>query len=337
MPTYRADFDLRGGISLPENSGPQSLARSVAEVRIQIFNAPAGPDGHTPHLIAQVIGPAETIGEAADVLREHLARELDAVAYVTRFPLWNEECTRVMEWEAGQRQRRGHLRKKFDPNRPPLPDLRPELLASASAIGNAIEVDAPVRRALQAFRHGLIAEQPEEQFQNFWQAFETIAENQKTIDRVPVVCPRCQTPTLVCNSCHESPTRRPMAQQAMRDLLGRLRTGGQDLYKLLADIRNHLVHGGSKSKIKKRFGVDLAHAVNLIGEAAWYAIQSSLPATIGMVTYMESTSVVSRSLIAVADVILEHTEDREHPSEEKLPKAEISLNIRFTSRPDQLA
>jgi hypothetical protein len=106
MPTFRADFDVRSSIALPEGTEDAALASSVPGIGITLLNAPADRDGHTPCLIAKVVGPAGSLNDAADTLREHLARELDALAFVTKAKFQIDQCTKVIEWEAFQKSGR---------------------------------------------------------------------------------------------------------------------------------------------------------------------------------------------------------------------------------------
>src|SRR5829696_8972465 len=118
---------------------------------------------------------------------------------------------------AFERIRRMRPMLTFDPLYPPDPKLTARLIATAQILSTA-GPEGYTRRALQCFRRGVIARQWAEQFQQFWLTIETIAEGSKAKIRIPIPCPRCGA-ALKCEQCGEAPLRRPMARQAIRDLI----------------------------------------------------------------------------------------------------------------------
>jgi hypothetical protein len=223
----------------------------------------------------RVISDCDTIDNAAGQFRTLLAQQLDVFSFVTYSAFRIEECMRVVDWEPHQRSRRVRPMKKFDRFDPPDPELHRELIDTAQRITRAGQEDY-VMQALRSFRHGVIEEQPEDQFQNFWLAIEIIAEGSKATTRAPIPCPKCQGP-LFCSECNERPLRRPMARQSIRELLSAVREdGGGRFYRDLVRTRDHLLHGRSPDTVEKKVGVPLSVLVNEAGGAAWHAILYSM-------------------------------------------------------------
>lgn len=333
MSNFRSDYEVRSSLVLPEGTDTAQLASSVEGIQITLHNAPTRKDGHVPCLIAKVVGPAASLDAVADIHREHLARELDTLAFVTKATFQIEQCTKVIEWEPFQKSRKMLALQKFDPGNPPAPNLLPELLDSAARLSLALDQSSATRRALQCFRLGLISTQSEEQFHQFWLAFETIAEDTKDTARVPIQCPKCRT-DLWCSSCAGVPTRRPLAQQAMRTLLTSLRKDGNDVYEILSKVRHHLAHGRSPSTLSKSAGIELPIAVDLMGATAWHSIIRVMP-HVDNLTVMEVDSVLSRELIVGPDLEFQYNGEAEHPSDREIPDLNISLQTRFGPLPSQ--
>jgi hypothetical protein len=215
-------------------------------------------------------------GQVSRRLSREGQQQLDVLSFVTHSAFRIDECQRVIDWEPHQKRRRIRPMKKFDPFDPPDPELHCELIDTAQAITRAGQKDY-VMQALRSFRYGVIEQQPEDQFQHFWLTIETIAEGSKETTRVPIPCPKCQG-ALFCSDCNESPLRRPMARQAIRELLSAIREdGGGRFYRDLVRTRDHLLHGRSPDTVEKEVGLPLPVLVNEAGRAAWHAIMYSMP------------------------------------------------------------
>jgi hypothetical protein len=170
--------------------------------------------GHIPHLRVQVVADCDTIDQFPAVSRALLAAQLDVLSFVTHSTFVIDRCLRVLDWEPHQKTRRLRPLQNFDPLYPPDRDLRAELLSTVQKIIQA-KPSASILRALRCFRYGVIQRQPEDQFQQFWLAIETIAEAAKETTRIPIPCPKCQG-ELFCATCNETPTRRSHTQCDVR-------------------------------------------------------------------------------------------------------------------------
>jgi hypothetical protein len=327
MSKFRADFHVKGSLVLP--FAPEPLVISGENPKMLFCNADPDASGHTPALIVRVIADCDAIDKVAEQFRALLAQQLDVLSFVTHSAFRIEECQRVIDWEPHQKSRRIRPMKKFDRSDPPDPELRRELIDTAQAITRA-GLEDYVMQALRSFRYGVIEQQPEDQFQHFWLTIETIAEGSKITTKVPIPCPKCRG-ALFCSDCNESPMRRPMARQAIRELLSALRQdGGGQFYRDLVKTRDHLLHGRSPDTVEKEVGHPLPVLVNEAGRAAWHAILHSMPRLEGTPTLAHRDGhFVNDVIILTPDMIFEYDGIAPHPSEAQIPKVEMSMQTRF--------
>jgi hypothetical protein len=329
MTQFRADFYVKGSLALPIGSEPMVISGENPPFEMVFVNAEPDATGHTPALIVRVIADCDTIEDVAEQFRTLLAQQLDVLSFVTHSAFRIEECQRVIDWEPHQRSRRIRPMRKFDRFDPPDPELRRELIDTAQAI-TRVGQEEHVMRALRSFRYGVIEQQPEDQFQHFWLAIETIAEGSKLTTKIPIPCPKCQSP-LFCSDCNESPLRRPMARQAIRELLSTLRQdGGGQFYRDLVRTRDHLLHGRSPDRVEKEVGHPLSVLVNEAGRAAWHAIWYTMRKLEGTPALANrGWHFVNHVIILSPDITFEYDGIAPHPSEAQIPKVEISMHTRF--------
>ncbi|MEJ0017595.1 MAG: hypothetical protein WDN25_13715 [Acetobacteraceae bacterium] len=334
MPTFRADFDVRGTLVLRDGSPTLNLRNDDPPFEIILRNAKPDTGGHVPGLDIRVIGPCDSIDDVPTSFREVLAKQLDILTFVTHSSFVIDQCRRVIEWEPFQKRRMIKVMQKFDPLYPPDPEFPSECIDTAQAI---VQANPPpyVLRALRCFRVGVRLEQPEEQFPQFWLALETIAEGHKDRARTPIKCPKCQGP-LQCKQCEETPTRRPMAQQAIRDLVAKVMPGHQpdQCYRRLTDTRNHLMHGRTKRSIEDETGRSLDDLVNEVAYVAWNSILLAIPNLQGALQFAHRDGdFAHRFLVAGPVLTFDHTGVDEHPPDEAIPEVKVELLTRFDVPP----
>jgi len=278
-----------------------------------------------------VTGESEDIKAVASRFRSILASNLDPLSYVTRSEFIIDHCTKVLEWEPHKKERRMLAIEKFDPTQPPMPELTEPLVKSAAQIFAQMGSQRILVRPLQCFRYGLVAQQPEEQFQYFWQAFETLADATREAKKIPISCQKCGK-DLICRECGEAHERRPMAADQMRALLVELKANGSEVYKTLSKVRNHLTHGGAPDEVLEASGITLAQATDEMGAAAWFAIYKYLP-KIENGHFAVVESVVSNSMLFTAEIQFAVKGDQEQPGEDQIPLPQLSLITSFGSAP----
>ena len=262
MPMFRADFDVNSSLVFGEVAEPLSLDGGDGSISIKIRNSKPDAEGHVPCLQATVIGNSADIQTAGTDLRLALANHLDALAYVTQANIQIVRCWRVIEWEPFQTRRVLYASQTFDANYPPSPELPVECIETASAM-IASGLPNYVQRALRYYRLGLLAKYSEDQFGHFWSTIETMAEGRKTATPKPIECPKCGG-SLHCRTCETVPLRKPMALEAIREMLGEIVPSQhlRTVYKRLTDTRHCLVHVRPIAALEAELGQPLSILVN---------------------------------------------------------------------------
>jgi hypothetical protein len=336
MPKFRADYEVKSALVLPEGAEPLIIRNSASGCELTIRNAKPDAAGHAPGLIVNVVADCDLIERAPKVFRDVLAQEFDILTFITNAEFSVEQCLRVLEWEPFQKKRRMRPMKKFDPLYPPTPNLAKELAESTERISHS-GLPPYVLRALRYFRYGIAERQAEEQFQLFWRAIETIAEGRKDTSPVPIQCPKCGGP-LHCAGCQQIPTRRPMANEAMIELLKvRLKDQAIVLFRRLAKARHAITHARPVSAIEADIGGSLGHVVNEAATAAWFSILDSLPKIDGPIQLLHyrDGEFAHGELIAAAEIEFEYPAGAAHPTDDQIPEINIDLIVRFAPVPNQ--
>jgi hypothetical protein len=328
MTKYRADYDVKCSIVLPPGTDSFLLRGTDPAFEMIFRNAGLDQSGHVPALIVEVVADSDSIDHVADTFRTLLADQLDILSFSTRSMFQIDQCRRVVEWEAFQKTRALRPLQKFDPLYPPDPELHRELLDTVQRIVNTKPPDYALR-ALRFFRYGVLERQHEDQFQQFWLAIETIAEGSKAKVRIPIPCPKCSG-ELFCATCNETPTRRPMARQAIRQMLESNVTNGAKVYQTLVGTRDHLLHRRSPDSVEAEIGRPLAALVNDAAGIAWHAIMGAMPHLDGPIHFANrGGEFANKSLLVTPDMQFAYEGDAPHPSEEQIPKVQISLKTNF--------
>ena len=328
MTKYRADFEVMAASVL--GGGIPSITLNTHEPPFEVTfrNAPLDDKGHSPHLIASVIGDCKSLRDAPDAFRQILAYCLDVMAFSTHTSFRINQCVLVMEWEQYQKDRRSLIQKKFDMNDPPDPSMTPECGNTAQLIIDLKPKDY-IERALQWFRYAVIGTQPEEQFQYFWLAIEVIAEGSKTSERIPIPCSKCNAP-LVCSDCGDTPTRIPMPQQAIREWIDKLYgSNSKEVYRILNAARNHLLHGGSKESLAAKLRVSTDVIINTAGALAWGMIFQSLNFARPPIFFHRGGDFVSKVMVMSGDLTFSLPEQDGYPLEDKMPRINLDMTTSF--------
>lgn len=328
MPQFRADYDVKGSLVLPTGSPPVTVRSESPAFEMTFRNADPDESGHVPHLVVEVVAESNSIDHVANQFRTLVAEQLDLLSFVTHSTFVIGQCRRVLEWEPFKKTRAFRPRREFDPNCPPSPDLQRSFFDSIQVLLQAKPPDYLVH-ALRLFRQGVLERQPEDQFQHFWLAIETTAEGSKEIARIPIPCPSCGG-DLFCAKCNTTPTRRPMARQAIKQLLSKIHGSSDQLYQTLVKARDHLLHGRSSDLVEAKIGIPMEALVDMAGATAWHAIWHSMPRTETQIAVMDrGGKFVNRTLVVTPEMEFGYPGDAAHPSEDQIPKVELSMSTRF--------
>lgn len=328
MPQYRADFEVKASIVLPLDSSPLQLDSYDGQHKITLRNAKPDEQGHIPSLEVVVVGKCDSIDVADTMLRDILAAHLDVLAFVTRSKFEIRQCLRVLDWEPFQKNRNLITQHIVDGDYPPPPTLHSALVDTANHF-IATTPAGYVLRALHHFRMGLLSRRSEEQFLQFWLALEAIGEGAKLPERVPIQCPKCSGP-LRCEACQIEPARRPIASEAIRNIMKSISPAEADeVFRRLIAVRNHLFHGRSTASIEQELNKPIDELTDEAALAAWYVIGSQLEdidVELNFGNRQQFSNLVHSYRPHLGFL---HEGDGEHPEDDRIPKPSVTMQIRF--------
>lgn len=337
MPTFRCDFQIAGDLSL-ERELDEIGFDGADDLEVTFRNGPTDDEGHVTGVLATVIGPAESIDVADSRFRNALAERLDLLAFVTKSRFRIVQPLRLVEWEAGKKERQLRIFHTFDPRYPPVPELAADLVTSAREFEKS-GLPRFLRVALKYFRYGLLDEQPEDQFIRLWLALEIIAENTKDPDPVPILCPECGEP-LTCDECGTAPTRVPFAKQAIENLIANVSADMDgDVSNRLFKARHGLMHGRSRESTEAACKKSMMDLVDELGTVTWRAIISSIPLEPDgpdLALYEPARGgYANRNMIVWPVITFEHKGDGPHPTDDEIPDVKLQVFTRFAKTDDE--
>lgn len=329
MPVFRCDFKVVGDLVLPSDIADLQFV-THKDFTIMFRNGAVNEDGHTIDLFTTIIGPATSLDSAEKKLRSVLAECLDLLTFTTHSRFKIVFPIRLIEWDEGKKERNFRAFHTVDACYPPDPEFIGEFLRSLVELEQS-EPPNFTKAALKYFRYGLLDEQPEDQHMRLWLALEIIAENLKEKESIPIVCPACES-ALKCDECGTEPTRVPMAKQAIEQLIFRFASEkGKAVAKRQFETRNGLMHGRSVRSIETKLKMDMSSLVNELGFITWHAIMSTFPfkKDVQLNFGHRGGDFANKYLIMSMHGFFKHTGDTPHPSEDKIPNVEISMQTSF--------
>ena len=216
MPTFRAEFDVHGDVVLSKDTADFAYEAASGH-SIKLTNAAPDVEGHLPGLISTVIGPAESLDDALNELRNVLAAQLDLLSFSTHSRFKIIGARRVMEWEPGKKTIKAKIFRSYDSRYPPDPQITSEFLPTLRTL-NSVAMPNFTRSALRHFRNGLLDSTPEDQFMRLWLAVEIVAVNTRGNAPVPIPCRVCAA-NMTCPGCGLVPTRIPLPNDTIRETI----------------------------------------------------------------------------------------------------------------------
>jgi hypothetical protein len=329
MSIFRCEFDVKGDLVLPAQVIDLELNSKDGFVTI-FRNGPPNIDGHVTHLVAVIIGPAESIDTAQKELQAVIAEQLDLLTFTTHSRFQIIAPRRLIAWEPNQEERKFKNFFTTDVRFPPDPQLALEYLETVEELEHATP-PAFARTALKYFRLGLIDDQAEDQFMRLWLALEIIAENVKNKEAKPLACPKCNAP-LKCSECDTVPSRVPMAKQAIEDLIAQIAgTQAQEISKRQFKARNGLMHGRSSNSIETECKMSLHEIVNELGTLTWHAIMSTIHLGDGpeLAFGHRDGEFANKSLVMSVTGTFNYSGGEVYPPEDKIPHVDIKMVTTF--------
>jgi hypothetical protein len=126
-----------------------------------------------------------------------------------------------------------------------------------------------------------------------------------------------------------------MARQAIKQLLSKLHSNSDQLYRMLIDTRDHLLHGRSPDLVEAKIGESMEALVDMAGATAWNAIWHSMPRPDQHITVMDRDGkFANRMLVVTPEIKFAFPGDAAHPTEDQIPKVKLSMRTSFADPHD---
>ena len=245
---------------------------------------------------------APVLDEARDIADDLLADCLNMFAFTTGSRFRRHRIRQIVDATPGKTGVRSLLMWADSIE---YEDPQPFLIEdTAHAIERLLEFDTPpaIRRAMRWYRLGINAKTPDDQFMYFWFSLEIVSEFQKSSERVPDRCSKCQTP-LYCESCGTHPVHRPYPKQSIRALLKAIDNECDDAtIELLEKARNSLMHGSTLREIEDNLPQPHEQIVDILGRLLWRSLINQFPHEMfdGSLTMGYPSTYVHRTVHTVA-------------------------------------
>ncbi len=271
---FAANYEIKSDCSIIDDDLVLKIKHPKGSYRVRIQNIQRSVYTVPFLLSLHLYFEAPAIKEAQDIADEHLADCLNMLAFTTGAKFKYQRIRQIVEAKSGMTS----LLMWSDSieYEDPQPYLNKDI---EQAVEKLLEFDIPpaIRRAMRWYRLGINATVPDDQFMNFWFALEIAAEFQKSTEKVPDRCPKCQTP-LYCNSCQTNPVHKPYARQAIRALLKSVDKDCDDqTIERLDKTRNSLMHGSTLQEIEDSLPQPHEQIVDVLGCLLWKALIHHFP------------------------------------------------------------
>ena len=331
MGTWLMKFEVEADLGIEPSLGELVFKHPQGLFEVHLENHQMEPGCKSPSLHAYFLFQADGLDDAAVTGETHCRQFLDVLVFTTgaRFRVGRRLC--VFDWSADAEHRQGYVYNQFpDPNLPQLVLGQPisssiELLLSADA-------SADLRQAVHWFSVGVSATSPEEQFELFWFAIETIARFSRDKTKVPDRCAVCKEP-LYCPSCEEVSTHRPYPSQSIQQLFAQhISTDADQVYEMASSMRHALLHGDRVSRVEAKFNRTLSQLVDTVGKVARVALLHNLVPTMHrkgrfQMELVEPNTFLHHQLDVAASLAFQSPSGRP-PVFTDIPKCELGLSVR---------
>jgi hypothetical protein len=324
-------FEVEAHLSLADGLATWRFNHPMGLYEVTLKNHDVKPGVAKPLLHAYITFDAADLDSAPDTGTRLLRRFLEYMSFGTGSRFLVHRRLGIFDWSPGVKTRHGRIFRAFpDPNLP-VPILNQELADRLLPFINA-DATHEVLCGLRWFAEGVSASAPDEQFQFFWFAIETLALESRDTTRVPDRCARCRSP-LYCPECKETPTHRPYPNQAIEQLFHRHVLDLADRsYRAATAMRHALLHGDDISNVESQQGVTLSQLVNVVGKVAWAALTTALIRARAAVApgeeigFIQPNTFLHYGLEPVVMMSFESPTDRD-PNIDDIPDLDIDLIV----------
>jgi hypothetical protein len=273
-----ANYEIKSECSVVADDLVLAIKHPEGLYRARIRNVPRSTYTN-PFLISlHLYFDAPALDEARDIADGHLAECLNMLAFITGSSFSQHRIRQIVDATQSGASGMRSLLMWGDPIE--YEDPQPFLCEETSeAMERLLEFHRPpaIRRAMRWYRFGINASTPDDQYMFFWFALEIVAEHQKSTEKVPDRCPKCQL-ALYCETCKTNPLHRPYPKQAIRALLKAVDKNCDDATIMrLEKTRNSLMHGLTLVEIEGSLPKPHEKIVDVLGHLLWRALIHQFP------------------------------------------------------------
>lgn len=328
MTKWIADYEVESHLSLLKNKSKLKYKdpNDLYEVHIKDLNVK--PPIEKPLLSVQVILDSNSIDEVAGKSKDYLKFFLCVLSLITNNKFSIHRLVRVVDWTSGLSMRDCHQYHTSPDINIPFPVLDEKLIDSIHILMKN-NISDELRRALKWFSRGVGASYLDEQFQYFWFALETMAENNKETAKVPDQCPKCNS-ALYCEICKETSTHKPYPKQAIEQLIKKVvKNDPEKICAMLSKVRHALLHGNDTDDVERSFSTDMSQLVDILGQTVWVTLLNSFqaPSEGATLSFLKTNTYSHRRLVTKVVMRVGGGSSKGEPDIEHIPLVQMEMNV----------
>ena len=275
---FIAQFDVISDVSASDNAVKHSIQSPEGDFSLVIRETVLKEGERLARLRCNMEFESEALEHAQQDFMDRVLGVLDRLSLVTHAIFRFDRLHKIFDWTPNKTMRSGLIFVYDPPESTPEWVLDENIFETANLFQHA-SIDDQMSSALRWFRLGIIADTPQEQFQNFWFALELLAQHKKTTNRVHDICARCGE-ALYCETCNTHPKHRPYPKQAIESVFQSLEPSEPELFPIMNKVRNSLLHGERVSKTEVTTGVPLDQIVDPLARLTWKGLISEVVASL---------------------------------------------------------
>ena len=275
---FIAQFDLKSDIDMPIDIEKHPFRWVDGDCILVIRNVTKKDDERLVTLRCNMEFESQGLDHAQRDFADRILSLLDIMSLVSHAIFTFERLHKIFDWSATLKVRSGLIFCYDPPEYSPDHVFDKKLIATANLLQQAT-MDSQILSALRWFRLGILADVSEDQFQKFWFALELLAQYKKGNQKVHDLCPRCQG-ALYCETCNTYPMHRPYQKQAIESIWREFAPDQLELFSIMNEARNAVLHGTSPSKIEATTGMPLHEMVDPLARVTWKGLIAEVAAAL---------------------------------------------------------
>ena len=274
---FMAQFDITSDVSITNDAANFSIQFPNGDFSLVVRKAVSREGERVATLRCNMEFQSASLQLAKQDFMETIPSVLDIMSLLTHAKFEFSRLHKIFDWTPDKTTRSGLVFGYDPPESPPDRILNKEFFETANLFQHAV-INDRLLSALRWFRLGIIADTPQEQFQNFWFALELLSQHKKKTDKVHDSCPKCSE-ALYCKTCDTYPIHRPYPKQAIESVWKEIAPNELELLQIMDKTRNKLMHGVVASKIEIITGVPLHELIDPLAQATWRGLISEVIAS----------------------------------------------------------